>query len=239
MDSTIILYLTVEVYNMHSEYYNSKHEVVPSVTTVIKIFNKDGLLQWANAIGKRGIDYTRYLNNKAIFGTLVHELIESDLLGKEPAIIGHANMLSDAMELVNKFKLVKQDLRITNVMSEVSLSCDTYGGTIDLICDIISGDGKYIKVLGDFKTSKTVYETQFIQLGGYLNLIKINMPDVYEQIQQCVIFSITANKIVMRYISKEDCETYFTSIFLKLLDVYNAWNDIKNVYKDLYISKQY
>ena len=224
---------------MHSEYYNSKHEVVPSVTTIIKIFNKDGLLQWANAIGKRGIDYTRYLNNKAIFGTLVHELIESDLLGKDPAIIGHANMLDEAMNLVEKFKPVKQDLHIANVMSEISLSCDTYGGTIDLICDIISADGKPIKILGDFKTSKTVYETQFIQLGGYLNLIKINMPDIYEQIQQCVIFSITADKIVMRYISKADCEAYFTKIFLRLLDVYNAWADIKKVYKDLYISKQY
>ena len=223
---------------MHAEYTNSKGKRVPSVTEVLKILNKDGLMQWANFIGKQGIDYEKYLNNKAVFGTLVHELIESDLLNKEPAIIGYDSMLTEAMDLVNKFKVVKMDLHISNVISEMSLTCEEYGGTIDLICDIVTEDGN-ITVLGDFKTSKTVYQTQFIQLGGYLNLIKICKPEIYDKIAQCVIFSITKEKIIMKYLNKEDCEKYFTTIFLELLKVYNSWENIKSTYKDLFKSKTY
>ena len=222
---------------MHTTYYNSKHEEVPSVTTVMKIMMKDGLIHWANYIGKRGYDYERYINNKADFGTLVHELLEADLTNREPVILGYEKMLDDAKDLVQKFKLVKQDLQITNVESEISLSCETYGGTIDIICDIMTKSGP-IKILGDFKTSKTIYSTQFIQLGAYLNLVKINRPETYDAIKQCVIFSITNKKITMQYMTKEDCEKYFTKYFLDLLTVYNGWERIKNQ-KNLFNSKQY
>ena len=219
---------------MHSKYYNADNKEVPSVTTVLNILNKDGLIRWANLIGKRGIDYERFLQDRANFGSVVHELIESDLLNKEPCIIGYQQYMADAMELVDKFKLVKQDLAIANVMSEVSLSCDSYGGTLDIICDIATECGP-ITVLGDFKTSKTVYDTQFIQLGAYLNLVKINMPEVYDKIQQCVIFSITKDKILLKYISKENCEKYFTTMFLSLLEVYKAWNTIKDLRSELFL----
>jgi hypothetical protein len=223
---------------MHQDYYNDKNEKVPSVTTVLKILNKDGLLHWSNYIGKRGIDYEKYLNEKALFGTLVHELLESDLTNREPTVIGFDRYMSEAMELVQKFKVVKSDLQISNVITEIPLVCDTYGGTIDLICDIATTSGN-IKILGDFKTSKTVYETQFIQLGGYLNLLKIQKPEIYDEIKQCVIFSITKSKIVMRYITKEECEQHFTSMFLSLLDVYHKWENAKAVYKTIYKSKTY
>lgn len=223
---------------MHTEYHNKNGDIVPSVTTVMKIMQKEGLIEWSNYIGKRGIDYKRFLDDCARFGSLVHELVESDLLNKEPLIIGFENMLDDAMDLVNKFKSVKADLQISNVQSEVSLSCDSYGGTIDIICDIVTGNSN-VTILGDFKTSKTVYETQFIQLGAYLNLVKINMPEVYNNIQQCVIFSITKDKITMRYISKDDCERYFTKIFLHLLNVYTSWEHIKTIRSDIFKSKTY
>ena len=218
---------------MHSKYYNSKNEEVPSVTTVLKIMQKDGLIRWANLIGKHGIDYERFINDRADFGSVVHELIESDLLNKEPCIIGYQQHMAEAMELVEKFKLVKRDLAITNVMSELSMSCDTYGGTMDLICDIVTESGP-VTILGDFKTSKTVYDTQFIQLGAYLNLVKINRPELYDKIQLCAIFSITKDKITIKYITKENCEKYFTSLFLSLLDVYLAWENIKAIRKDIF-----
>lgn len=219
---------------MHGKYYNSENKEVPSVTTVMSIMNKDGLIRWANFIGKHGIDYERFLREKADFGSVVHELIESDLLEKEPCIIGYQQYMDDAMELVNKFKIVKQDLAISNIQSEVSLSCDTYGGTLDIICDIMTENGP-VTVLGDFKTSKTVYDTQFIQLGAYLNLVKINMPEVYDKIQLCAIFSITKEKITIKYISKENCELYFTKLFLSLLNVYTAWETIKATRKEIFL----
>lgn len=222
---------------MHQEYYNKKGEEVPSVTTVLKILQKDGLLQWANSIGKRGIDYQTFLNNKATFGTIVHELLESYLTGSNAYIICSQNTMTEAMYLVDKFKAAREDLRITNVTTEIPLTCDEYGGTIDIICDIITDDG-YVTILGDFKTSKKVYETHFIQLGGYLNLIKLTNKKLYDKIQLCAIFSITEEKVVMKYITKENCEKYFTKIFLELLAVYKSWHTITRL-KDIYKSKSY
>ena len=62
---------------MHTQYYNSKHEEVPSVTTVLKILYKEGLLEWSNYIGKKGIDYTKFMEEKANLGTAVHEWLWS------------------------------------------------------------------------------------------------------------------------------------------------------------------
>ena len=99
---------------MHSDYFNSKNEPVPSVTTVLKILYKDGLLEWSNIIGRRGISYTKFLEDRATFGSLVHELIESDIVGKDPAILGMDKYMNEAIDLVRKFKVVKEDLCISN-----------------------------------------------------------------------------------------------------------------------------
>lgn len=223
---------------MHVPYFNSKHEEVPSVTMVLKLLYKDGLLEWANYIGKRGIDYTRFLNDRANFGSLIHEMLEADLTDRKPNVICGENILVEAKEVIEKFKILKSDLKISNVQTEISMSCEDYGGTADLICDIETEDGP-VKILGDFKTSKTIYDTQFVQLGAYLNLIKINMPETYEAIKLCAIITVSRDKVVMKYLTKENCEKYFTTMFLKLLDTYNAWDTIKKERSDLFKSKSY
>ena len=43
----------------------------------------------------------------------------------------------------------------------------------------------------------------------------------------------------MRYISKDDCEKYFTDMFMKLLSVYTNWKDVREIYKSIYKSKIY
>lgn len=222
---------------MHTKYYNTKGKEVPSVTTVMKVFYKEGLMEWANFIGRQGQDYKNTLSQKATLGTYVHELIEADLLNKQPEILQTLGVVKEAQTIANKFKCVKEDLVISNVQSELSLSSETYGGTLDLICDI-QIDGKPVKILGDFKTSKTVYESQFIQLGAYLNLIKLNLPSIYKQIKYCMIFSITKEKVKVQYVTKANCEKYFTSLFLSLLDVYMTWQKIKNSTK-LFSIKDY
>lgn len=213
---------------MHAKYYNEKGNPVPSVTTVLKILYKDGLLEWANFIGRRGIDYKRFLEEKANLGSLVHEMIESDLLQRDPIILTTPAMLKEASAVAQKFKVAKEALKISNVITELSLSSERFGGTLDLIADI-DMNGEPVTILGDFKTSKKPYLTQFIQLGAYLDLVKINRPEIYEKIQFCIIFSITSQKVTMQYVTKENCEKYFTRLFYSLLDTYTYWEEIKRL----------
>lgn len=212
---------------MHTKYYNEKKEEVPSVTTVLKILYKDGLLEWANGLGKRNIDYTRFLNSRALMGTLVHNMIEARYKG-ESVLALPGREVNEAEDCVNKFMVCSDEIKISNITTERSLSCDNYGGTLDLLCDA-ELEGQKVRVLGDFKTSKTVYLTQFIQLGAYLELIKINDPKEYDAIDICAIFSITRDKVIMRWLSKEDCYTRFVPMFYNLLNVYNSWNELKKL----------
>jgi len=212
---------------MHTKYYNNAKKEVPSVTTVLKILYKDGLLEWANGLGKRNIDYTRFLKSRALMGTLVHSLIESRYNG-ESVLTLPGREVNEAEDCVNKFMLCSDEIKISNVTTERSLSCDDYGGTLDLLCNA-EIDGQKVRILGDFKTSKTVYLSQFIQLAAYLELIKINDPKEYDDIDICVIFSITKDKVIMRWLSKEDCYNRFVPLFYNLLRVYNAWNELKKL----------
>lgn len=223
---------------MHSKYYNSKHEEVPSVTTVMKLLYKDGLLEWSNYIGKRGIDYTKFMEEKANLGTAVHEWLEADLEHRKSLILGTETFLKEVEDIASSFSVVKDALKINNVRTEISLSSERFGGTCDLLCDLmINGDPA--RCLCDFKTSKAVYTTQFIQLGGYLLLLKENEPDEYEKIKYCMIFSITKNKVKIKWITKEDCEKYFSNFFLKLVDVYYAWKEINFLFDKMSISRSY
>ena len=212
---------------MHTKYFNAKNEEVPSVTTVLKILYKDGLLEWANAIGKRSIDYTNFINAKALFGTMVHGLIESKYKG-EPYLTLPSREVNEANDCVSRFMLCSDEIKITNVITEMSLSCDTFGGTLDLLCDA-EISGQPIRLLGDFKTSKAVYLTHFIQLSAYLELVRINQPEEFEKIDVCAIFSITKSKVIMRWLSKDDCYRRFTPMFYHLLTVYNAWKELKSI----------
>jgi len=220
---------------MHTKYYNKANQEVPSVTTVLKILYKDGLLEWANAIGKRSIDYTNFLNARALFGTMVHGLIESNYNGK-PYLTLPSREVDEAKDCVNRFMLCSDDIKITNAITELSLSCDTFGGTLDLLCDAEIA-GQPVRLLGDFKTSKAVYLTHFIQLSAYLELLRLMMPEEFEKVNVCAIFSITRTKVIMRWLIRDDLLSRFTPMFYHLLTVYNAWQALKAIEKSEEIFK--
>ena len=155
----------------HMDYYNKDKIKVPSVTTVIGILNKDGLIQWANSIGKRGIDYKKFLNERALVGSVAHELIEAHLSDKNPALFCSNEIKSEATQILNTFKIATEGIKFCNHEFELSLSSDRFGGTLDMLCDI-EINGELNTVLVDFKTSKKPYITQFIQLGAYSGLFK-------------------------------------------------------------------
>ncbi len=211
---------------MHSKYINSNNKEIPSVTTVINTLNKEGLMEWANAIGKKGIDYKTFLENKAFLGSVTHELIEAYLNKVEPSVLCSMYILNKAKESLESFKVANNSLQIDNLETELSLSCEDYGGTMDIICDLLLEHRK-VTVLADFKTSKKPYLSQFIQLGGYLELLKRNNHPRYSNIEYCMIISVTDKGCKIQYMKREYIEKYFIRVFLNLLDVYNSWNEAK------------
>ena len=61
----------------HTTYYNSKGEVIPSVTTVLKVIAKDSLINWANSLGWKRLSVSKELNDASEIGTIAHNYIEA------------------------------------------------------------------------------------------------------------------------------------------------------------------
>ena len=61
----------------HINYKNSKDELVPSVTTILKVLAKDDVLMiWANNLGWRRKSYKDELDKSSIIGTTAHAFCE-------------------------------------------------------------------------------------------------------------------------------------------------------------------
>ena len=156
----------------HQKYYNKDNVEVPSCTTVIKLLAKD-LEGWSNWLGKRGIDYNAYMDEAASVGTEAHALAESIIKQDENHEVNH-NIINQRDEFILRDRICKlvellHNKGYTKLESEISLTGERYGGTLDLLCyneDL----NKYL--LLDFKTSKNIYPSMFIQLAGYTQLLR-------------------------------------------------------------------
>ena len=156
----------------HQKYYNKEGIEVPSCTTIIKLLAKD-LEGWANWLGKRGIDYNAYMNETASVGTEAHALAESIIKQDENHEVNH-DIINQKDENLLRGRVcglieLLHSKGYTKLESEVSLTGERYGGTLDLLCYNESLN-KYL--LLDFKTSKSTYPSMFIQLAGYCQLLK-------------------------------------------------------------------
>ena len=156
----------------HQKYYNKDNIEVPSCTTIIKLLAKD-LEGWANWLGKRGIDYNAYMDETASVGTEAHALAESIIKQDENHQVNH-NIINQKDEDILRNRVCRliellHSKGYNQLESEVSLSGERYGGTLDLLCYNESLN-KYL--LLDFKTSKATYPSMFIQLAGYCQLLK-------------------------------------------------------------------
>ena len=67
----------------HTTYYNSKGEIVPSVTTVLKIIAKDNLIYWANNLGWKRMSVKKELDDASEIGTTAHNYIEALITDNE------------------------------------------------------------------------------------------------------------------------------------------------------------
>ena len=209
----------------HQPYFNSSNKEIPSVTTVLKILNKPELVDWANWMGKIGKDSKEFTQQSAQVGTYTHYIIERICKKKIIRLDDMYDTLSKGQikkveKAVGSFKKWKKETKPKFKHNELKVQDERLGGTIDCICKI---DG--LTYMVDFKTSKQVYPSYFLQLAGYNYLYK----RVYNKsIDKAGILVLDKYKYRYEFVYTdiEIIEKYYEPVFLKLLDVYYEWRDI-------------
>lgn len=134
---------------------------IPSVTELLSFIDSEGLISWANRVGRQGQDNKDIVKKAAEFGTMVHESIEFYLKRK---YTGTGNVCLDAFKEwwtgINKYH------RVRILGQETPLIGEYFAGTYDLLISI--DDKPY---LVDFKTSNHVGYKYFMQLAAYRYLL--------------------------------------------------------------------
>jgi hypothetical protein len=150
---------------------------VPGTTTVISNCNlgsMDGLLFWANQLGRDGKSHTEARDRAADAGTACHEMAECYAKGiqfdgsKYPTEI-----LAKAEGAFKAFQAWAAQTNLRIAHSEMSLVSEKwkYGGTLD--CMLVNGS----LALGDYKTSNSIRVGMLCQLAAYRQLWTENRPD--------------------------------------------------------------
>ena len=156
----------------HEIYRNRKGQRVPSVSKVIGVMDKPGLVKWANELGLQGINSYQYVDILAGAGTLAHAGVLADLMDTvwdtAPYSKDQINMAKKSVRKWFKW-LDKQKFKM--LWAERSLVSEKYqfGGRLD-IYGILNGK----KTLLDIKTTKKLYDNHATQTAGYRILLLEN-----------------------------------------------------------------
>jgi hypothetical protein len=149
-----------------------------SVTTALGELSKPALYRWNNQMGLKGIDTSKYVDEKAQAGSLAHAMILADLKGIEPDPQEFTGYEKDQAEnSFFKYLEWKKAHDIEPVLCEEPIIYDpdeegydvppAFCGIIDCYCKL---DGAL--TLLDFKTSKAVYDEHWYQVAAYRFLIQ-------------------------------------------------------------------
>jgi hypothetical protein len=152
-------------------YYLADGSRVPSVTTILGVIAKPALIKWANNLGLKGIDSTKYVDALAAVGTLAHDMILANLRDTDPAACGKdfdKATIDLAENCFLSFLNWKKPLDIEPILVEEALVSESlrFGGRMDFYGKI---NGKL--TLMDFKTGKGIWPEHFYQLSAYRQLL--------------------------------------------------------------------
>lgn len=164
------------------------------------------------------IDIDSLLDNSAFFGNCIHDYLEAYFNNGFYIPIEERLDIDRYKKAINNFKWFIKDKEFKTIFTETSRSNDLYGGTLDFYGEL---DGK--KLLIDFKTSKAVYSTYLLQLGGYYGLIK-NEVDV----EGAGILIVNEKRCMFYPINLDQLKLY-NRIFDKLVEFYIQYTLIEKV----------
>lgn len=144
----------------------------PSVTQLLNLLDKPGLMVWANKIGLEGIRLDEYRKECLKKGTSLHKQTESFI--NSGIAFEHENVQTNCLHFL-------KNVEVLDIESKVET--DHYQGRYDI---------RYIKngetFIGDFKSSKGVYLENVLQLIAYSvaedidNISVIEIPSFKEKI---------------------------------------------------------
>ena len=152
-----------------SRYYRRNSNYYPSVTHVLNSYPKGKYFEdW---LKKVGYSAEWIVKKAAEEGTLVHEMIEDWLNGKEITFLydnGNPKMPAHVWQMFLRFVDFWETYNPTLIEAEVHLFSDEIkvAGTCDLVCEI-EIDGKMERWIIDFKTSNHLQTTYDLQGAIY------------------------------------------------------------------------
>jgi len=152
-----------------SRYYRRNGNYYPSITHVLGSYPKGKYFEdW---LKKVGYSAEWIVKKAAEEGTLVHEMIEDWLNGKEIKFLyddGNPKMPSHVWQMFLRFVDFWETYNPTLIEAEVHLFSDKIqvAGTCDLVCEI-EIDGKMERWIIDFKTSNHLQTTYDLQGAIY------------------------------------------------------------------------
>lgn len=208
---------------VHEDYFNSKGEQIPSVTTILKILSKEQLYEWHNFMGFLKINTKEYTKRAALIGTLTHYFLERS--GKKKLINYSILDEYDEKIYVPVRKAIKGYVKWYKEYNPNILKCETkvsneqFGGTIDNICEI--SNELYIV---DYKTSKDVYPSMFLQLAAYNKLLREEMD---YKVDYVAILILNKKKVEYKFIKMKVSylEKYYEPVFILMYEVYIKWKE--------------
>jgi hypothetical protein len=155
-----------KVAKTHTVYKLADGTRVPGTTTITGILDKPALVKWANGLGLKGIDSTKYVDELATIGTLAHYMIECHCKNEKPNLDDYTkNQIELAENSYIKWMLWQDKEGFVPTHNELQLVSEQhrFGGTIDII-----GTIKGKTVLVDIKTCKGIFMEHKVQVaGGY------------------------------------------------------------------------
>jgi hypothetical protein len=123
----------------------------PSVTNLLNMLNKPGLIKWANKMGFKGVDVGVFKESSRERGTSRHKVIEDFANG----------VLSEDQELNDKMVRFFSDKKIID--TEMSFETEYFVGRYDI--KLIWNDLTFVC---DYKSSQKIYFENKLQLAAYM-----------------------------------------------------------------------
>ena len=167
-----------EIQNRHKAHIRYKLKdgtIVPGVTTITGTglgWNTQALIRWANRMGLEGVDTAKYVDDKAIIGTLGHAMVTDSLQGKKTNTDDYSkNQIEDAENSALSFFEWAKDKKLEPLLIEEPLVSEIYkfGGTPDIYAKV---NGNYELI--DLKTGSGIYDEMMIQITAYKHLLVEN-----------------------------------------------------------------
>lgn len=210
--------------NEHRKYYHDGKEV-PSCTTIVKLLDKPELVGWANRMGFKRINTKTLLEESAAYGTHCHSLFEKYFNGAIMSANGSDEYLSkeEYRLTIYKFRMIElffEKMGIEVLNTELAMEGSTYGGTLDLLA---YNRNKDCLMVFDLKTSKEAYQSHWIQLMGYVQLLEEIYGLPVEEVGILLLSKPLRSPELVNIRRTKECWRE-SAIFNKLRDIYYFLN---------------